>query len=308
MAEFEPTSLQDATLEASHDESSSFVQDLNQPIATHEFTMLQRVRAYCRVHSLRYLAGLITVILSVLVMILPSPYALEMPGPTYDVLDRDWEIIDIQGSKTYTDSGQLRMLTVSAAGVPGYPFPNFLALIGWASDEQTVIPQEAVFPVGQTVEEYEQESAQQMSESKDSAIVAAFAFLEQRFGMETSKIRVNISIDDVGGPSAGMMYTLGIIDLLTPATETNGLTIAGTGTIDDDGVVGAIGGIRLKMIGAKRDGATWFLAPQVNCDEVVGGVPDGLRDVAVSTLDEAYEAIVAIGKGEGETLPHCTVS
>ena len=61
------------------------------------------------------------------------------------------------------------------------------------------------------------------------------------------------------------------------------------------------------MQGAKRDGATWFLAPASNCDEVVGHVPSGLRDVKVSTLDEAYKALVAIGEGKGNSLPHCTV-
>ena len=115
-------------------------------------------------------------------------------------------------------------------------------------------------------------------------------------------------VDDIGGPSAGMMYALGVIDKLTPQDETGGLTIAGTGTIDADGTVGAIGGIRLKMLGARRDGATWFLAPEENCAEVVGHVPDGLRDVSVSTLEEAYEALVAIGKGEGDALPHCSAA
>lgn len=77
-------------------------------------------------------------------------------------------------------------------------------------------------------------------------------------------------VDSIGGPSAGMMYTLGLIDKLTPANESGGKTIAGTGTIDKDGKVGRIGGIELKMLGAKRDGATWFLAPASNCLDVAG--------------------------------------
>ena len=104
-----------------------------------------------------------------------------------------------------------------------------------------------------------------------------------------------------------MMYALGLIDKLTPQDETGGKVIAGTGTIDAKGKVGEIGGICLKMLGAKRDGATWFLAPKGNCDDVAGHVPEGLRDVAVSTLDEAYDALVAIGEGKGASLPHCTV-
>ena len=72
-----------------------------------------------------------------------------------------------------------------------------------------------------------------------------------------------------------MMFALGIIDTLTPGELNGGETVAGTGTIDADGVVGPIGGIRQKMWGAVGAGADWFLAPAENCDEVVGHVPDG---------------------------------
>ena len=119
-------------------------------------------------------------------------------------------------------------------------------------------------------------------------------------------IDVTISIDGIGGPSAGTMFALGIVDKLTPADEANGVHIAGTGTMDVTGEVGRIGGIRQKMAGARRDGATWFLAPQGNCDEVVGHVPDGLSVVAVKTLSDAVDAMSAIGAGHGASLPACT--
>lgn len=118
---------------------------------------------------------------------------------------------------------------------------------------------------------------------------------------------VDITIDAgrIGGPSAGTMFALGIIDLLTPQDEAAGEVIAGTGTIDVQGVVGPIGGIRQKLAGAARDGAEWFLAPAANCAEVVGHVPDGLRVVRVETLHEAYEDVVAIGAGKADDLPTC---
>ena len=72
---------------------------------------------------------------------------------------------------------------------------------------------------------------------------------------------VKISLDKVGGPSAGMMFALGIIDTVTPGDLTGGKHIAGTGTITPDGVVGPIGGIGQKMQGARSGGATMFLAP-----------------------------------------------
>ncbi|WP_233571580.1 YlbL family protein [Cellulomonas triticagri] len=121
-------------------------------------------------------------------------------------------------------------------------------------------------------------------------------------------VDVDIQIDRIGGSSAGTMFALGIIDKLTPEDEANGEVIAGTGTMDLNGAVGPIGGIRQKMAGALRDGATWFLAPADNCGEVVGHVPDGLTVVRVETLHEAREAVEAIGAGEAADLPTCTAA
>ncbi|MET4157679.1 S16 family serine protease [Agromyces sp. PvR057] len=110
-------------------------------------------------------------------------------------------------------------------------------------------------------------------------------------------IDVELQLDDVGGPSAGMMFALGIVDELTPGAMTGGEIIAGTGTIDAPGAVGPIGGIRQKLWGAKDAGATVFLAPESNCDEVVGNVPDGLDVFAVETLDQARAIVEAAGEG-----------
>ncbi|WP_246855200.1 PDZ domain-containing protein [Cellulomonas sp. Y8] len=121
-------------------------------------------------------------------------------------------------------------------------------------------------------------------------------------------VDVSIRIDQIGGSSAGTMFALGIIDKLTPEDEANGQVIAGTGTMDLNGAVGPIGGIRQKMAGSLRDGAEWFLAPADNCDEVVGHVPDGLTVVRIATLHEAREAVEAIGAGEAGDLPTCTAA
>ncbi len=118
-------------------------------------------------------------------------------------------------------------------------------------------------------------------------------------------VDVSIQIEDIGGPSAGTMFALGIIDQLTPEDEAGGEIIAGTGTMSVEGDVGPIGGIQQKLHGALRDGATWFLAPRANCQEVVGNVPEGLHVAAVSTLADARAAVVAIGAGEGGSLPTC---
>jgi PDZ domain-containing protein len=118
-------------------------------------------------------------------------------------------------------------------------------------------------------------------------------------------VDVSFGTKDVGGPSAGMMFALGIYDLLTPGALTGGAKIAGTGTIDSNGQVGAIGGIQQKLVGARHAGAEWFLAPADNCDEVVGHVPDGLRVVRTSTLHQSRLAVEAIAAGRGATLQSC---
>ncbi|TCB97729.1 PDZ domain-containing protein [Micromonospora zingiberis] len=114
---------------------------------------------------------------------------------------------------------------------------------------------------------------------------------------------LSIDLKDIGGPSAGLMFALGIIDKLTPEDLTGGRVIAGTGTIDDAGQVGPIGGIPQKLVGAKRAGATAFLVPAANCAEAVRNRQPDLPLVKVGTLDEALAALETMRAGGEPT--HC---
>jgi PDZ domain-containing protein len=98
-----------------------------------------------------------------------------------------------------------------------------------------------------------------------------------------------------------MMFALGIYDRLTPGELTGANNIAGTGTIDASGTVGAIGGIRQKLYGAQRAGAKFFLAPAENCNEVTGHIPSGLKVFSVKTFDDALKVVTAIGKMQSLT-------
>lgn len=118
--------------------------------------------------------------------------------------------------------------------------------------------------------------------------------------------KVDISVGEVGGPSAGLMFSLGIYDKLTPGAITGGAAVAGTGTIEPDGKVGPIGGIEQKMVGARRAGATVFLTPAGNCADAVKAVPEGLRLVRVETLQGAITALDALRDHKGE-VPSCPV-
>jgi Lon-like protease len=122
----------------------------------------------------------------------------------------------------------------------------------------------------------------------------------------TFPFEVKIALDKVGGPSAGMMFALGIIDTVTAGDLTGGKHIAGTGTITPDGVVGPIGGISQKMLGARSGGATLFLAPADNCGEVAGHIPAGLQVVKVENLGEARKAVELAASGADTSgLPAC---
>ena len=118
-------------------------------------------------------------------------------------------------------------------------------------------------------------------------------------------VDVTLRTGSVGGPSAGLMFSLAIYDALTPGELTGGKQIAGTGTLDDAGTVGPIGGIRQKLVGARRAGADFFLAPADNCADIGEAVPDGLRVVKVGSFDEGRKAVEAIGEGKAASLPTC---
>ena len=114
---------------------------------------------------------------------------------------------------------------------------------------------------------------------------------------------VDVQVEDVGGPSAGLMLALGILDLVGDTDLTGGKVVAGTGTIDADGNVGPIGGIQLKMVSAREIGAKLFLVPAGNCDEALQAPQPGLRLAEVATLDDALRALADLRAGR--TPPSC---
>ncbi|GAA1478697.1 PDZ domain-containing protein [Nocardioides aestuarii] len=120
-------------------------------------------------------------------------------------------------------------------------------------------------------------------------------------------VDVTVGVDpQIGGPSAGLMFSLGIYDTLTPGSMTGGEVIAGTGTIAPDGTVGPIGGIDQKIAGARDDGAQLFLVPADNCDDAVDAPAGDMRLTRVSTMSEAVDAVEAWAADPDTDLPQCT--
>jgi Lon-like protease len=114
-------------------------------------------------------------------------------------------------------------------------------------------------------------------------------------------VEIKLQLGDVGGPSGGLMFTLGILDAFSKGSLAGDKHISGTGTITATGLVGPIGGIKLKMIAAKNSGADLFLIPADNCQEALGGVPSGLNVASVRDLSQALIAVEKIKNNE--TLP-----
>ncbi|GAA4774394.1 PDZ domain-containing protein [Streptomyces sanyensis] len=122
----------------------------------------------------------------------------------------------------------------------------------------------------------------------------------------TFPFTIDIHLADVGGPSAGLMFALGIVDKLTPGDLTGGEFVAGTGTIDEAGEVGPIGGIEMKLVGARNAGAEYFLTPSANCATAASDTPEGLTLVKVDTIEDATGALERIREGDTAELPACT--
>lgn len=116
---------------------------------------------------------------------------------------------------------------------------------------------------------------------------------------------IDLQLGDVGGPSGGLIFSLGVLDSLTEGSLAGTAHVAGTGTIDPDGNVGPIGGIALKMLGAQQAGAELFLAPEANCQDAIYVIPSNLTVVSVRDLEEALEKIELFANGEQLPAMQC---
>ncbi|WP_405713125.1 MULTISPECIES: S16 family serine protease [unclassified Streptomyces] len=234
----------------------------------------------------------------------PLPFTLAQPGSTANVLGNDHgkPVISIKGAPTRTTEGELRMTTIVATG------PTAEVGIGdvvdsWFRTDRAVLPRDSVYPTGGSEKEIEKHNLDDMRKSQDSAVDAALNYL----GKKPGSVDVTLHLADVGGPSAGLFFALGIVDKLdgdgSGGDLTGGRNIAGTGTIEANGEVGAVGGVSLKTQAARRDGATVFLVPKAECREAGAELPKGLRLIPVTTLKSAVSSLRALE--QGHKVPSC---
>ncbi|MFF4410687.1 PDZ domain-containing protein [Streptomyces sp. NPDC001262] len=234
----------------------------------------------------------------------PLPFAIAQPGTTVNVLgsDKNKPVISISGAESRPTSGQLRMTTIMATG-PQTDVMLGDVVDGWFRTDRAVMPHDAVYPSGQSDRQIEQHNLAEMAKSQDAAAAAALGYLQR----SPKDVKVELRLADVGGPSAGLLFALGVVDKLngngSGGDLTGGRTIAGTGTIDPDGSVGAVGGVSLKTQAAKRDGATVFLVPKAECRDAQAELPKGMQLIPVTELSDAVASLKALASG-GQ-VPSC---
>ncbi|MFB7542422.1 S16 family serine protease [Streptomyces zaomyceticus] len=236
----------------------------------------------------------------------PLPYAIAQPGSTADVLGKDkgQEVITITGAPVRDTEGQLRMTTIVATG-PSADVDLADVADAWFRTDRAVLPRDSVYPSGKSDAEIEKHNLGQMKESQDAATLAALDHLD----LDPEKVKVSLHLADIGGPSAGLLFSLGIVDKLDGDGDGGDLTgggiVAGTGTIEADGTVGAVGGVSLKTQAASRDGATVFLVPKAECSDAQAELPKGMRLIPVTALSDAVASLRALEQGQESKVPSC---
>lgn len=237
----------------------------------------------------------------------PLPFVLAQPGLTANVLgdSKDKPVITVSGpgsGRAGADDGKLLMTTIAATS-PGATVRLPQVVESWFRTDRAAMPTEAVYPVGDNLKEIEKHNQDEMRASQNAAVKAALRQMHK----SPRDVRVSLRLADVGGPSAGLFFSLGIVDKVVGDGRGGGLTggriVAGTGTISAGGKVGPVGGVPLKTKAAKRDGASVFLVPRAECADAKVERPKGLRLVPVDNLGGALKALDALKSGG--RVPSC---
>jgi PDZ domain-containing protein len=204
------------------------------------------------------------------------------------------KVLTIQESAdvdTYPVKGQLNLLTIYITNPESYVFGA--EILGcWAWGDCVAMPRSVMYQDGATDDAEVETGKKEMVKSQNVALAAAKAAITRNFtGINLDAVKdssVKVSLKNTGGPSGGLIFTLGLVDLLTQEDLLQGRNIAGTGTIAVDGRVGPIGGVTEKIIGAKRAGASILFISTQNCNELPAKV-EGIQVIAIEKIDQAIE-------------------
>lgn len=238
----------------------------------------------------RSIVGLLKIFF-VLTLVAPLPFVIVMPGSAQNIFEK---IITVKNQKSYPATGRLDLMSVRVTNPTTWIIGPEI-IYSWLRSDEVVYPRALFYPPGTTAKSEKKAAAADMTSSQSKAIGAALGFLKANpgFGVGPDQlIAKNIAFDvkRTGGPSGGMIFAIGLIELLTPQDILHSRHIAGTGTITIDGKVGPIGGINEKIRAAAKAGAEIFLVPVGNRQEIATR-PEGIKIVIVSTLTGAMAAL-----------------
>ena len=243
----------------------------------------------------------------VIALFAPMNFVLVTPGPATGLFPKVLSIQEGPGVTIYPVKGQLNLLTIYVTNPESYVFGA--EILGcWIWGDCVAMPRSVMYQDGATDDEEFKSGKKDMVESQNIALDAAKSAIARNFsGIDLAAVKdssVKVSLKNTGGPSGGLIFTLGLVDLLTSEDLIQGRNIAGTGTIEEDGTVGPIGGVTEKIIGAKRAGATILFISTQNCSELPSKV-EGIQVIAVEKIDQAIEYLrepFLMGKTKGGEL------
>ena len=241
---------------------------------------------------------------ALIALIAPMNFVLITPGPATSLFPTVLTIKDAPGVKSYPVNGQLNLLTIYVTNPETYVY-GAQVLGCWVWGDCVALPRSVMYQDGTTDAAETKSGTKEMVQSQNLALAAARRAIAREYPtINLSAVKdssIKVSLKNTGGPSGGLVFTLGLVDLLTPADLLQGRNVAGTGTIAKDGSIGPIGGVTEKILGAKKAGATILFVSQENCSELPARV-EGITVIAIEKIDQAidYLKLPYVGAAKGE--------
>lgn len=228
-----------------------------------------------------------------LAFIAPAPFTMIAPSKAQPVFPKLLAYKD--KSLTKPTSGNFYLLSIAITDPDAF-IPGIAYLGGWIKGDAAVIPRSVIFPSTKSFKEVQALNKKDMKKSQNVAATVSLDYVERNFpeNFIDKKPRyqdVAFDVRKTGGPSAGLVFALSLIDLLTTEDLLQGRKVAATGTISSGGFIGAIGGVQEKLISVKRAGASLALIPRDNCVDI-SEIPQGIKVIPVTTLDEAVRVLL----------------
>jgi len=229
----------------------------------------------------------------------PLPFAIVLPGEAQNIFKG---VITFKGLTNYPPSGRIDLMSIRVTNPDAWILGPEL-VYSWISGNRAVYPKSAIYPPGTSSEEESKQAKADMVKSQDTAIIAAVNYLQSHpeimadtksQGVERANQldakKIIFKTGETGGPSGGLVFSIGLVELLTEKDVLQKRHI-----ITARGIVGPIGGINEKITSARKVGATVFFAPVDNADEI-SNVPEGIKVVTVATLAQAINYLERSGR------------